>query len=133
MKKLLTYSVLVLIMFSCAKYEDGPEFSLLSRKRRIVNNWQLVMIENTVTEAKWDTSLSKVVWGFEETGAFWKSDNSTGIWEFLDELTLKISYDNEQEYMDSIEIFIISRLASKELWLKEQDVAEPLKYQFSPV
>ncbi len=91
------------------------------------------MIENTVTEAKWDTSLSKVVWGFEETGAFWKSDNSTGIWEFLDELTLKISYDNEQEYMDSIEIFIISRLASKELWLKEQDVAEPLKYQFSPV
>ena len=35
----------LLFTFSCKKYEEGPGFSLISKKKRIMNNWT---IEKTV-------------------------------------------------------------------------------------
>lgn len=133
MRKILGALLISVIIISCSKYEDGPAMSLWNRKTRIVNNWQLELIENTVTGSIQDTSLSRLVWGFEENGDFWKSDNTTGEWEFLDELTLKITFENNNNWVDSSEVYTVSRLAKKQLWLKEQYPADTVKYHFVPV
>ena len=41
MKALLTLFVVGFIFTSCYKYEEGPRFSLLSRKARLCNEWVL--------------------------------------------------------------------------------------------
>jgi len=41
MKALLSLIVVVFILASCYKYEEGPRISLLSRKARLCNEWVL--------------------------------------------------------------------------------------------
>jgi len=41
MKAILTLFVVGFIFTSCYKYEEGPRFSLLSRKARLCNEWVL--------------------------------------------------------------------------------------------
>jgi hypothetical protein len=41
MKALLTLFVVGFLFTSCYKYEEGPRFSLLSRKARLCNEWVL--------------------------------------------------------------------------------------------
>lgn len=49
MKKTLFFIVLTLIvattfLSSCSKYDEGSNFTLLSKKSRMVNNWHLMSI-----------------------------------------------------------------------------------------
>jgi len=54
MKKFLVLALLSLVVVSCGKYEEGPGFSLISKKNRITNTWTL----NARTTNGQTTSLS---------------------------------------------------------------------------
>ena len=41
MKAILSFLVVGFVLTSCYKYEEGPRFSLLSRKARLCNEWKL--------------------------------------------------------------------------------------------
>ena len=52
MKKLLTLSLFTfalstLLLTSCNKYEEGSNFSLISKTSRMVNNWEMTKLEQT--------------------------------------------------------------------------------------
>ncbi|MBU0764567.1 MAG: hypothetical protein KJ607_07015 [Bacteroidetes bacterium] len=132
-KYIFSLLLLVITTISCSRYEDGPFFSFYTRKARIVNKWQLEEIENTAYGTSWDTSLSRMVWGFEEDGHFWKSDNTTGEWEFLDMNTLKIWFDNYNTETDSFSVYTVSRLTRKQLWMKNKPPDDTVKYHYVPV
>lgn len=49
MNNISIYSIVsllsVFILTSCGKYEEGPKFSLLSKKERVTNTWKMTKIE----------------------------------------------------------------------------------------
>ena len=89
MKKLLLALVGVAFMLgSCGKYEEGPGFSLRSKKGRVEGEWK---IEKEIYNGQ-DQTLTPDdkddVWKFEKDGTFEYQDpgNSTekGKWSFND-------------------------------------------------
>ncbi|MBI4646115.1 MAG: hypothetical protein HY738_05820 [Bacteroidia bacterium] len=122
----------VVLLTACLQYDDGPFFSFFTRKARITNSWQLEEIENVYTGSSCDSNISMMVWTFKQDGDFWKSDNSTGEWEFLDQNTVKISYDTKTG-IDSSETYDIMRLTMKQLWIIKEAPWDSLKYKYVPV
>jgi hypothetical protein len=116
--------------FSCEKFEEGPAFSFFSKKYRMVKNWQLKKTENQYTGYINETTLYREVWNLEEDGYFWKSNNSQGEWEFLTETTFQLDFSPDDDLNDSIEIYEITRLTLKEMWVKQIHPHDSVKYYF---
>lgn len=96
MKKTIFFSVLSLIvattfLSSCSKYDEGSNFTLLTKKSRMVNNWHLTSITqdgvslnmsgilldlNLMKDGSATTTLSYTVLGQTFT------DVTNGTWEF---------------------------------------------------
>ncbi len=127
---------LVSTMFtSCKKGTDDPVISLLTRKDRFVNTWNLTKYEkNGITQDLNGATYSYVVLGngtltrSVEGSIFGfptKKDDS-GTWSFFnDDEDVKIIINNSNV------IYNIQRLASKELWLKENVGSDSYIYYFS--
>lgn len=112
------------IFSSCGKYEDGPAFSLLSKKARLTGEW--VIDEVTVNDAD-QTAAFKAVLGdnfvleIEKDGVYRTegSNPDKGKWE--------LGEDKDDVYMlsdaqgASEMAFRILRLKNKELWLRQTD------------
>ncbi len=47
MKSLLGISLVLFIVTSCIKYEDGPTFSFLSKEKRLTREWTLEQINHS--------------------------------------------------------------------------------------
>ena len=58
MKKIFALVFITAFLFSCGKYEEGPEISLLTKKNRITNIWSLA---SRTTNGN-TTSLSNTTW-----------------------------------------------------------------------
>lgn len=58
MKKIFALVFITAFLFSCGKYEEGPEISLLTKKNRITNVWSLA---SRTTNGN-TTSLSNTTW-----------------------------------------------------------------------
>lgn len=112
------------ILGSCNKYEEGPSFSLLTKKMRITGTWKLEKVidsdgsveypdeELKVTISK-DGSISYDMGGF----------SISGTWDFIKDkefIRLELSLFGET----SIQEFQILKLKNKELWLKDDEGAE---------
>ena len=96
MKKTIFFSVLSLMvattfLSSCSKYDEGSNFTLLTKKSRMVNNWHLTSITqdgvslnmsgilldlNLMKDGSATTTLSYTVLGQTFT------DVTNGTWEF---------------------------------------------------
>lgn len=148
MKKLLGIFALLTIVsaifFSCAKYEDGPAFSLKTKKARLAGDWQIEKI--LVDDKEMDLtggddslgismSLDMITFTFEKDGtgkitfSIWGFSIDTDLtWEFGDgKETLAISIDESAEMEGEFSMFsgdnelTIQRLTDKELWLKYEE------------
>jgi hypothetical protein len=117
--KLLT--LVILISYGCSKYDDGPAFSLRTKKARLTGEWELEeIIVNGVSQAL--DSDYDMIWEFERNGDFTQtmdygsySYNYNGEWEFDDngeELEIQSSYSGINQ------TFEITRLSSNDLWLE---------------
>jgi len=117
--------VVVLNFASCSKYEDGPSFSLRSKKARLTGEWEIVKVG---TQTIGDTY--EIVWDFSKDGSWSQSSTYTysggqtysytynGDWEWAaDKEDLKVTYTDGSN--TSTQQFKITRLTNKELWLED--------------
>lgn len=124
-KKILAAAgVTAVVVSSCGKYEDGPNFSLLSKKSRVVGTWDMKTLTDSQTGAT-DNFCQNGAYCVEITmdkdnkltqkisdGSY--SYTYTGTWDFNDDKTQLIW--TTPSYTTSYEI---KRLTNKELWLDD--------------
>jgi hypothetical protein len=133
-KHLLTYTslalLLVFVVSSCGKYEDGPGFTVLTKRMRLQRSWDLAERVNENGVATADNSSD--YWMLEKDGkltAYQGSNNFSGNW----------SLENDDEYLKISLTFPIigqlsttykiKRLTSKELWLYNETSKITEKYK----
>ncbi len=123
MNKIFYVPLVCVMLVSCSKYENGPDFSLLSKKERVANHW-------TVSEA---THLSGDAPDFHSTYVKYQLNigidkNYTisyrpggigdycemGTWVFNSDKTHLITTSASGEIVD----YHILRLSKNELWVR---------------
>jgi hypothetical protein len=101
----------------CGKYEDGPGFTLLTKKSRVVGDWEVKSIGSTVLSSEYGINMN-----FEKSGSMSFNYTYSGIvqevyagtWDFAsDKENLMITLDGEAT------VFEIKRLTNNEMWLDD--------------
>ena len=122
--------LVIILFFSCKKYENGPLISLRGKTSRLTGTWaldqylrngndetNLVLISNYTETYTEDGKLSRAY--TEEDG---DPFSETGAWEWdADKAQIKISDVRSVEWSDanstlSTSAYTIVRLTNKELW-----------------
>lgn len=121
MKHVFVFSLVILVMGACSKYEDGPSFSLKSKKSRLSGEWVVDSYTYNGVEMK-DTLLNQLganyVLEIEKDGVY----RTEGA--YPDQGTWELGEDGDDvrflsNASGSVEIsYRILRLASKELWMR---------------
>jgi len=134
----LTAVMAVLFMFSsCGKYEEGPSFSLLTKKARITGIWkiekQLVNgVEVALDEMFQGTSIELIKDG---TGKISMSIGPLILnvdleWEFSDDkmqIKLRMKDETDPTKWGEWEVQDILRLTNKECWLQSESIEDSVK------
>jgi len=119
---------------SCKKGEDDPIISVVSRKDRFTNTWTLDKYEKngiaqdlsgtTYTYSVFDNgTLSQTIEG--TVFGFPTRQTKSGTWNFINsDEDVNIIIDGDTT------IYNLQRLATKELWLRENDGADTHVYYF---
>ena len=127
MKKLsLLFAVAAMFVFAgCGKYEDGPGFSLLSRKARIVGEWELdkYLYDNVDETASVMDGLTSFNWKFDTDGDLTitvsdgvDTQSSAMTWAFAnDDADLNLTYNG------STDTYKILRLTNSEVWFETNE------------
>jgi hypothetical protein len=124
---LLFASFALLFFISCEKYEDGPAFSLLSKKSRVVGEWYYEGIYVDGVEMTTSEDLVGFSSTFEKNGEYLdlavEAGNpivTFGTWEFAndkEELAITTQYvDWNNTLVYNTINYKILRLTNKELW-----------------
>jgi hypothetical protein len=126
--KYISLAVIVAIVgfSSCKKYEDGPAFSLKSKKARVANTWEIdVAYRNgeVVTDDYDEFTLRTEVDGNASLAALYSLGDfsfeyeTQGTWQFEDSKEV-ISFDYENDDADAK--YQILKLENDNMWLREQ-------------
>ena len=84
---------LLLVASSCKKYEDGPSFSLRSKKERLSNNWKInkYFVGDVDKTDAYTAIHNKQIFTISKSGLYTLSYDSSsvikvdqGIWRFAD-------------------------------------------------
>ena len=118
-KKLVLASlagIATLGMNSCGKYEDGPNFSLLTKKARLTREWDVKSTGNDILE-QGGVGFTMT---FDKDGSLKytysvgnQSESYSGTWEFSSDKENLVIKDDSGTNADTLEI---KRLTNKELW-----------------
>jgi len=138
MKNVLSISLILLLLSSCIKYEEGPSFSFLSKEKRLTRSWELTKVEyydgqdSTYSEGtiypfylefSKDKSLNYKV---QKNGVL---EEFVTSWDWhLDTWGLTLDLPDNISGNNGFRNYQILRLAKKELWI--YDRATGHKYYF---
>jgi hypothetical protein len=122
--KKLTYLTLAgattLGVSSCGKYEDGPGFSLRTKKSRVDGEWNVKSIGSTVMgnqytiNMSFDKSGSLIVTQTYSYQGYTDSYTYAGSWDFAsDKEQIMLNIDG------SVQLMEIKRLTNDEMWLDD--------------
>lgn len=119
----LAATVITVLNFqSCSKYEDGPKFSLRTKKARLAGEWEVVRIGNqTYPQGGYSLEMT-----FEKDGDFefnysygTYSYGYQGDWEFSsDKEDIEVTFDGQ------VNTWEILRLTNKEVWFEDESNTE---------
>ena len=130
MKKIIITSLILIgVLSSCKKYEDGPAISLISKTERLSNSWKIAQVleggvdktsdyqfafndYNLIFENDGDYSVSYKALGILQV-------TETGKWSFNGDKT-KVILDPTSNNNANNELKIL-RLMEEELWLMDED------------
>lgn len=123
MNKHLQFAAFLLILLSvasCGKYEEGPSFSLRSKKARVANEWKIDYAYDLGDQQETTADFAGETWTFTKDGEFFEKENgeldNTGKWEFIsDKEEIAISFPAD------IEKYTILRLKENEMWLRDHE------------
>lgn len=124
--KFLTIAVLAATLStSCSKFEEGPSFSLRTKKQRLTGDWKM---ESVTVDGKDMTADYKAYMGDNSVYTI-KKDGSYNIsGKHEDKGTWQLGEDKDDIFTKSdaqgsiSEVHRILRLTNKELWLRDTDV-----------
>jgi hypothetical protein len=120
--KFLTLALVVVlstttVLTSCGKYDEGPSFTLLTKKMRITGEWTLIALDDDEVDPA-DGFESKLL--FEGDGTFTQSTNFNGVvsedvgtWEFNSDKTALLINETEAT---------IIKLKNKEMKLRIAEI-----------
>lgn len=116
---LVVFLSCLVITSSCGKYEEGPEFTVLTKKQRLIGDWKIVeaMIDG---QAQNVDDYSDYTLTFERDGTAritYGALTHKGTWEFIEDKTKLRTLDLTGQTAEPT----IIRLTNKELWLKDAD------------
>ena len=123
MKKQFTQIFMIALMAipflnSCAKYPDGPNFSLRTKEARLTQKWNAISIGSEVLNGYYHVEFD-----FNKNGSFIVTDISTEPgWEYEDAYSGTWQFNNNKEELQIIiDGYVttakINRLTAKELWI----------------
>lgn len=128
MKKFIRPALVMLtlatLVISCGKYEEGPAFSLLTKKSRLSEEWVIEEVEYNGADvtADFKTEVGETfVLEIEKDGEYRTEgpNPDKGSWE-LGEDKDDIFFQSDAD--GSVEVsYRILRLKSKELWMKHTE------------
>ncbi|MCB0622022.1 MAG: hypothetical protein KDC41_25690 [Saprospiraceae bacterium] len=137
MKPLLRHATIailaLLLLFGCKRYEEGPYFTLLSKKNRISGNWEVVTattttgLDFTADLAGYHFDLSRDGQASIEYPGLSGPAVLTGEWtlEFNKSVfQWEVEGDTLGFYYSRFEQFDILRLTNEDFWLIDRDNAE---------
>lgn len=128
-KTILTLATVVAattFLASCGKYEDGPGFTLLTKKARITGEWDVKEFVDG-SDGSITTDNSSATYLIEKDGTLTYTDgnvSTSGTWEFTsDKENLRVitTYTLLGATITDTQESIITRLTNKELWIKDTD------------
>ncbi len=145
MKKLTNVAVVLSILSvcfaSCNKYDEGPAFSLRTKKSRVTNNWVIDLAQRNGTDATAQTRISVSI---KDDGSVTYKDTvntltgdsiivAKGLWEFdqKGENLLLVFSESEGGVTDA-KVWYILRLTGNELWVNQDTGEDLFRYQFAP-
>lgn len=113
---------------SCGKYDEGPGFTLLTKKMRLTGEWDTKeYVDGSSGNTTADNSDAYVT--IDKDGTYTYTDGSTsttGTWDFSsDKERLKVTYTSGSFSISDESIIL--RLTNKELWLKDPDTGDITK------
>jgi hypothetical protein len=105
MKAILSFLVVGFVLTSCYKYEEGPRFSLLSRKARLCNEWKLETYLDNGTDKTVESETTTLT--IEKDGTYSistvrnemgqiQSEFSHGTWVFQDAKGQVVMTDSQE-------------------------------------
>lgn len=135
MKKITTSLVLIILFVSCHKYENGPSFTLLTKKSRVVREWKISETRLNDEPISFNANLYNNSYSFEKNYDYIISGEANqnqpseqkGSWEFtLDKSQLVIHLDGNSD------TFQISKLKNNSMWLTREFQDGTLLYKYVP-
>ena len=140
---LFGFAAFMLLNSGCKKYEEGPVFSLRSKKARVVNDWMVVKFYNNGEEQDLENTTIEIVYKDDNTGVEKYTISSTfGThtvefnfkWDFnSDKTKLLVTYlDDDGNEEEDVEDYLILRLKENELWLEGQDGDDKYELHLEP-
>jgi hypothetical protein len=106
---------------SCKKYDDGPSFTLLTKKMRITGEWKFssaYLNGSSITSAVRKDLGEGYVWSIKNNGTYSENANvnDAGIWKFIDDKEA-VRFTSSDTLIDPYE-YRIRRLTNKDLWFE---------------
>lgn len=126
---LILLTVLFIISSSCGKYEDGPWFSIYSKKERATGNWRFDIVREDgvdITEKYTDQSVNMLkngdlYWIQGYSGSYWNTYGPGGKWRFVnDQMQIEMHFTTDVHEEFTL-IWDIRRLAYADLQLERYD------------
>jgi len=115
--------LLLILTIACSKYEDGPNLSLISSKKRLSRDWKIEYTINISTGISHSADFDGWILSFKDNGSFTQNivynqvqENYSGRWEFIGRNQIKLEYTINSN--NTTEFYTILRLTRKELWLE---------------
>ncbi|MFN6945952.1 MAG: hypothetical protein ACK4ND_13470 [Cytophagaceae bacterium] len=114
------FFIMLMGISSCGKYEEGPKFSLASKKGRICNKWKLnEKFENGIKQSLISDDVYLIELTKEHSVIGYRGSTSMlwGTWSFDETKEHLVIVDRQGNIYTSK----ILRLKKKELWLEDVD------------
>ncbi|MFL5765976.1 MAG: hypothetical protein ACJ77K_18675 [Bacteroidia bacterium] len=145
MKHVCKIVLICAIVFTagCKKYDDGPAFSLMTKKARLSNVWQVekYILNGTDKTTDYRALISRERMEIYHSGKFhysevstwlWAAPDYSGTWSFADSKEgIEMKPDNTS--MKTLSYHIL-KLKKDELWMERQVSPDSLvEYHYIPV
>lgn len=135
MKNTLLICLVSSLIFSCGKYEDGPNFSLITKKKRLVGKWKLEKIKGPNYDFPFEYDY--FTFTFDKNGD-WEyhsqfqlpdiynsgksNDDQKGKWEWQEEKK-EIEIKWYTNYSSGLEEYDILKLTKTEFILEDKNLS----------
>ncbi len=120
---LIIFTISSLIFTSCGKYDEGPQFSLISKNKRIAQKWIIKHVEDVKTgevhSSEFDgftLTITKNLMYTREFSYFGKVTSEQGTWAFEGDTFINFRHEENGVYID--ERYKIIRLSKKDFWIR---------------